>query len=461
MIVEKLKSVRNFINYRDDDSGNPLSRFISDIGKIRNFSSTLGFLMDAQWRSEEWHSEYQDKRLRELLAYAAGNVPFYRDFTNNNKIDVENNSARDILKEFPVIDVSELRSGFERFVPENVSTKDDIILELGEESGDAINVPVDRQTLMLDKAMVARQYESSGYRIGSPASCFVNSIQGSEGQAYRFDKANNRHYMAMNYLNRKNLADFCGRVKDSKADFVFGYPSSLELFADYILEWEIEMKFLGVITSGEVLTDKVRYKIERAFYTKVYDLYRFSLPITGMGQCQYCDGYHLFSEYSVMELVDFDGNVVEEEGKLGRIVVTNTSNRAFPIIRLDTGDVGVYDGKRCDCGRGNPRVVNKISGSRKELLIGADGRYLSPGSLKEILSDAGFPAAGYQLIQTGKNRFELRITSRPDCEAEVLDKIKADLREKLGKSSEIHIEPVVSIDSEMKKARSIVREYQV
>jgi len=36
-------------------------------------------------------------------------------------------------------------------------------------------------------------------------------------------------------------------------------------------------------------------------------------------------------------------------------------------IRLDTGDLGVYDGKTCDCGRGMPRIIGKISGTEREL----------------------------------------------------------------------------------------------
>jgi phenylacetate-CoA ligase len=373
MITDRLKKVRNFINYHHDDTGNPLGKIISDVRIIRKFSKTLGFLMESQWRSGEWHNEYQGNKLRELIDFAVRYVPFYRDSAKNIKIDKENIDPRQLLREFPIINESRLRSDFDRFIPDNWETRDNVALKFGDDPQDVLRIPVDSSTLMLDKAMIARHYENSGYRIGSPVLCFVNEIEESEGERYHLDKANNRHYLAINHLDRKNLSDYCGRVKESKADFVFGYPGSLEVFVDYILEWEIELKFNGVITSGEVLTDTVRNKIESAFDTKVYDLYRHSLPVTGMGQCQYCDGYHLFSEYSVLELVDFDGNIVEEEGKAGKIVATSTSNRAFPLIRLDTGDVGIYDGKKCDCGRGNTKVISKISGAAKELLINAEG----------------------------------------------------------------------------------------
>lgn len=366
MYTDRFKKIRSFINYEDNDTGNPLGRFISDVRMIRKFRNTLGFLMDSQWRSGDWHNEYQQKRLRETIDYAVRCVPFYREVAKDKRLDGDYINPGDMLKEFPIINESDLRSEFSRFIPDDGEPGENIALEFGEKSGDILRIPLDRSTLMMDKAMVARHYENSGYRIGSPVLCFVSEIKGSEGERYHFDKANNRHYLATDFLDRKYLADYCGRVKESKADFIFGYPGSLELFVDYILEWEIDLQFNGVITSGGVLTEKVRNKIEKAFDTKVYDLYRHSLPVTGMGQCQYCDGYHLFSEYSVLELVDMNGNAVEDEGKSGRIVVTSISNRAFPLIRLDTGDVGVYDGKKCDCGRGNPKIIREISGTVKD-----------------------------------------------------------------------------------------------
>ena len=75
----------------------------------------------------------------------------------------------------------------------------------------------------------------------------------------------------------------------------------------------------------------------------------------------------------------------DEEGKTGRIVITNTSNRAFPIIRLDTGDLGIYDGNSCDCGRGLPRAISKITGPSGELPADSAGEIKKAESVvKEV-----------------------------------------------------------------------------
>jgi len=385
MNLTGFKSVRNFMGYRNDDKDNRLKQIVSDIRKVRSFRDKLGFLMESQWHPEEWHIEYQQKQLREIIRHAGRHVPFYRDILNARSIDLENTSPGEILKEFPIVSKSEILSEFNRLVPEGGVGKETVMFGLTGDAGKSIQIPVDISTLIMDKAMVARHYENSGYRIGSPVLCFVDTIDGYENEKYHFDRANNRHYLSIDHLNRKNLSEYCARIKDSKSEFVFGYPGSLAAFVDFILEWEISLKFCGVITSGGVLSDTARDKIERAFDAKVYDLYRYSLPVTGMGQCQYCDGYHLFTEYCVTELVDNNGNTVDEQGKAGRIVITSTSNRAFPIIRLDTGDLGIYDGNSCDCGRGLPRAISKITGSSGELPADAAGEIKKAESVvKEV-----------------------------------------------------------------------------
>jgi len=219
------------------------------------------------------------------------------------------------------------------------------------------------------------------------------------------------------------------------------------------------VKFQGVITGGEILTNIVRAKIEKAMNAKVYDLYRYAFPAVSMGQCCYCDGYHLFSENCFLELIDLNGDPVTEQGKVGRLVVTNFSNRTLPLIRFDTGDLGIYDGSQCDCGRGMPKIVRKIAGSHDELLIDAKGKYLSPGVLQTTMSEAGFQAIKYQLIQNSRNKFKLKLVRNSEYGSEDLNKIKSMLINRLGEGSEIEIESVGSMNQEASRVRPIIREF--
>lgn len=419
----------------------------------RLFWKTLKFLRESQWRSGEWHVEYQQRQLREIIKHALETTPFYMKYARKNGIDSESMKTLNSLRILPIISQSEIKSNLKDFISSNNNSKNNSTGSLKFDSH------FDEYTAIMEQAFIARHWENAGFKLGSPSVYFVNKIRGFEREKFRHDKTSNRYYFAAKFLEWKNVSEYRSKIKEAKASFAFGYPSALEVFSDFILEWEIEMEFQGVITGGEILTNIVRAKIEKALNAKVYDLYRYTFPAVSMGQCCYCDGYHLFSENCFLELIDLNGDPVTEQGRVGRLIVTNFSNRTLPLIRFDTGDLGIYDGSPCDCGRGIPKVVRKIAGSQDELLIDAKGKYLSPGVLQATMSEAGFQTIKYQIIQKSRNKFKLKLVRNSEYSSEDLSKIKSILINQLGAGSEIEIESVASIHLEARRVKPIIREF--
>ena len=460
MIIDGLRNLHNYVN---DDGGagdGYTKKVISAFKNIRRFQKTLEFLRESQWQSTEWHRKYQKKKLNRLLKFASEKVPYYSDFINDSGLNPDGSDFADKLGEFPILNESEIKLNFAKFITERAENEDYLQMALNRKYSGQFHLPVDADTFLIDKALIARHYENAGYRIGSTVLCFVYEIDDDPAQLYKMDKANNRIYFSSNNICRRNLAEYCKKIKETNAGYLFGFPGSLEVIADFILEWEIDMKFQGIITSGEVLTENIRFKVEKAFNAKVYDLYHYAAPVLGMGQCQYCEGYHLFSEYCALELVDFDGNQIIKPGKAGRLVVTNTVNHAFPIIRYDTGDIGIFDGGDCDCGRGLPKIIKKIEGSQKQLLVDVDGGYIFPAALQNLFSESGYPEDQYQLVQKNKNKFKLKLVRGSEDKSKNLNDLQGKLKKRLGENSEFEVETVNRISGDGNKSKSIVREYE-
>ena len=349
----------------------------SRLHKRRSFWRHLKFLRESQWMSPEWHIEYQEKQLRLLIDSASKHVPFYIETFKTEGIDPVTIRKLGDLVRLPVISKPILKNNLRRF--QSMNAKLDLVSHESEGVGDvASGFPVEKEAAIIEEALVARHWENCGYELGRPVIHLTNCSFNRQHKPHAYDWIRNRHYFDLGLLTAKNLSEYCRNIKATGAEFIFGYPSALEIFADFIIRWEIELDFLGVMSAGEVLTNITREKIESAFGAKVHDWYGLSFPAASMGQCHYCEGYHLFSEYGILELVDFDGNSVSKKGKVGRIVVTNLSNHAMPLIRYDTGDLGVYCGEPCRCGRGLPKIVEEIPGRAQDLLISGDGRYLQP-----------------------------------------------------------------------------------
>ncbi len=428
------------------------------LNKRRSFWRHLKFLRESQWKPPEWHVEYQEKRLRLLMDFVSRDVPFYIDILRKENIAPDSIRNLHDLAKLPVISRSTLKNNLHRFLPGDAKLGP-ASHGSGAVSKTASGFPVEKEAAIMEEALIARHWENCGYELGQPVIYLTNSSSGKERDPYVYDGNHNRHCFDVSLLTAKNLSEYCRKLKATDADFIFGYPSALEILADSMIHWGIEFDFLGVMSARELLTDTARAKIEEGFGAKVYDWYGLSFPAASMGQCHYCEGYHLFSEGGILELVDFDGNPVTRKGTVGRMVVTNLTNHAMPLIRYDTGDLGVYCGEPCRCGRGLPRIVEKIPGRTQDLLISDDGRYIEPGSIYALFSEFGIPAAKFQIIQNDRGSFSIKLVQDLECREEIISRLKKALAERIGGEPEIAVEVVDKIEAEGGEIISVTRKF--
>jgi len=122
------------------------------------------------------------------------------------------------------------------------------------------------------------------------------------------------------------------------------------------------------------------------------------------------DGYHISSEYGLVELLDENNNPVKENNKVGRIVATGFHNYVMPFIRYETGDYGVYCDENCPCGRGLP-LIKKIMGRIQELLVTKRNTIISATSLN-MHDDLFAKLLKYQFFQERPGYVEIRAVTK-------------------------------------------------
>lgn len=449
------------IRHRLKSAASPATRLIArllpiDLGRGRKLKRKLAFLLRSQWFSREWHLQNQHKELASLVSFAGENFPFYRELFSRCGIEGNRIRSLDDLRRIPVISRREIEANLEAR-----ASGDDVggsgVLKSPWFSLSSTRFPMDEQAAVMEEALLLRHWENCGYKMGRPAVHVVNDAGTADDDSVNCEASHNWHRFFIAGLGDRNLGELCHGIKAVGAEFIFGQPGSLELLADSILQWGIELTFQGVITGWELLTDQVRGKLEKAFNAKVYDWYGLSFPSAAMGQCHYCEGYHLFSEQGILEIVDAQGNPVSTKGETGRVVITNFSNRALPLIRYDTGDMAVFSGEECRCGRGLPQPAGRIVGRSRDMLIGHDGRYLEPSIFHALFSGLGMAAANYSLIQTGQDRFSVTLVTGPRGRDEMVDSLKKMLTELIGGRPSIEFDFAERIESREGKTRPVER----
>lgn len=427
--------------------------------KKKGFWQYLRFLRKSQWESADWHQEYQTEQLQQLVQYAGSQSPYYKNLFKEIKCSPSEIKEINDLKLLPILSKKTLIENVESFLPDDFPRGQLVSNSTSGSTGEPFKFHLDYFAVMREEAFTVRHWENCGMKYGEPTVYLRSFIPEGSQSTYCFDPVNNRHYFSAYHLDDKNIEFYCRKMAKTKARFIFGYPSSLEVLADSIMSHNIEISFAAVITGSEMLTDNARTKIAKALSTKIYDWYGLAEPTVIMGQCPQ-ESYHIFSEFGIVELLDANGKPVEEEGEVGRIVGTNFTNRAMSLIRYDTGDLGVFTKKSCSCRRGLPVVVKSIEGRKDDLLIGSAGQYLPSVNFYSLFAKFSDEVSRFQLVQSDRNEFSLRLVRGPEFSRESVNRIREGLSQRIGRSSQIKIETVDKIrPTRAGKIRAVVREY--
>lgn len=199
--------------------------------------------------------------------------------------------------------------------------------------------------------------------------------------------------------------------------YLLTYPSNLSALLDLYERGVAHplSTLREVRTIGETLHPGLRERCMALDGIRIVDLYSSQeLGLIAL-QCPDSGLYHTQDEHYIVEVLDDEGQPCAP-GEVGRIVVTDLSNFATPLIRYEIRDYAEV-GPTCSCGRGLG-TLKRIMGRRRNMVTLPDGSKHWPliGShhYREIAD-----IRQYQAIQHTLHDIELRLVCAPlTCEQE-------------------------------------------
>jgi len=194
-------------------------------------------------------------------------------------------------------------------------------------------------------------------------------------------------------------------IKRKKIIALWGYASWYDKLVDFIMKYSIQLPGLKVIIAGsEMLQPATRQKLTELLNCNVVS--RYSNEEQGiLGQDKINDKkYHLNHASYYYEFLKLASNKKANPGELCRIVVTDLFNYAFPMIRYDTGDTGVFS-KAHD--KDMPKL-DEIYGRLLDLVYDTNQVAIHPMALARILKNYD-EIEMWQFIQKNKDTYELKI----------------------------------------------------
>lgn len=207
------------------------------------------------------------------------------------------------------------------------------------------------------------------------------------------------------------------------------YPNNLEGIRRHCERRGIELPGLRrILTMSETLSPAVRAAAEAWFKVRIYDAYSSGEMGIVAAQCPESSLYHVMAETHLAEVLDEAGNPCRP-GETGRLVLTDLTNFASPLIRYDVADYAEV-AEACPCGRGLPSLA-RFLGRERNLLRRPDGlRYWPRLDMRSYLKVA--PVLEFQIIQRELDLLEMRLVVEQPLTAQQEEALARVLRKATG-----------------------------
>ncbi|MUH35600.1 phenylacetate--CoA ligase family protein [Zobellia amurskyensis] len=167
-----------------------------------------------------------------------------------------------------------------------------------------------------------------------------------------------RIFLAAADLNEEKLNKFVRAFNRIKPTLLQGYVDVIFEFALYLLDNNIKIhppKMVWVTSAP--LFEEQRKLMEKAFGAPVCDQYGNTEILLIAAECPEQNGLHIMQDTVHIEFVDENNQLVPANTN-GKILLTDLTNYAFPLIRYEIGDEGKYLDHSCTCGIPLPLMDN-------------------------------------------------------------------------------------------------------
>lgn len=387
----------------------------------------------------------QWQRLRHLVERARAYTSHYRDLPPPSGHPDPREAIEKTLASIAPLEKEQYRDDPESFFARDIPRRK---LRKGKTSGTTgtpLPIWYTPETLAEEYATVWRMRRSAGAALSDPHLTFGGQIivpfRQNTPPFWRVNRYSRQTLFSLYHMAPENLRHYLGAIHDAPARYVEGYPSSLYLVAQALLDAGRPLpagRMAAVFTSSESLLAFHRDTIEAGFGAPVRDRYGSSEFAVSMTAC-HLNNLHVDSEFCIVEV---EADEESEDYVRGPLLVTGLANDATCFLRYRIGDTATKLQAHCPCGRPG-EVFCEIDGRNEDYVVTPDGRRI--GRLDHIFKGQ-LDVAEAQINQDDEHAVTLLIVPRPGYDNASGSKLMKEIRARLGREIEVEIRLVERIE---------------
>jgi len=320
--------------------------------------------------------ELQSKKLNKMLMHATTTCEGYTTFKRDLPVEKW-------IKEFPILTKREMNNNIDSYISSAYLKRQLIESNSSGSTGQRSTVFLDRVEQSITRAITILWWEWNGYYLGK--SLMQTGITPNRGLVKRVkDILLRTVYVNAFATSEKDMIKMLTKISKRKNPVLFGYASSLYLLAITAQNNNINVSFEIAMSQGDKLFDHYKTKIEDVFQCRVVEDYGLSEGFM-IGQKTDLPYFYIYTPSVFIEILDDNDNEVPN-GEIGRIIATKLDGFSMPLIRYDTGDLGVKlpKSKYPDIRDFAFPLLEKVIGRNTDIIRTPDDKNLSSPSHNQL-----------------------------------------------------------------------------
>lgn len=411
----------------------------------RRFGSSFKILLEEAESRMRWPPEkviaYRDNRLRDFVRHSFSTVPFYRQRFKKWGVSPEDIRSLEDLKLLPILTKEEVKSNYPQFISETIPVRKHIMAHTSGTTGGGLRFATTLIAIQKQRAIWWRYRRWHGLDRGTWCGYFggrsVVPIWQTSPPFWRYNFPGKQILFSGYHMSPNNLSAYVEELRLRRPPWLHGYPSLLALLASYILEKGVDLGYeIRWITIGaENLLPQQAELIERAFGVRPRQHYGMEEAVANFSECIY-GALHVDEDFSAVEFVP------NPEGEGYKVIGTNFSNPATPLIRYDVGDVVELGSGSCPCGLPG-RIVKRVDGRQEDYVILKNGARL--GRMDLFFKDM-VAIREAQIYQNKPGLIIVRVVRSSSYNEDDEKRLLYEFYKRIGNQGEVKIEYVNRIE---------------
>ena len=397
----------------------------------------------------------------EVALHAFDTTDFYREHYESAGLEREDLKHVRNLSALPLVEKRDVREHAPRMTSRAGPAKDRLPSSTGGSTGEPLLVFHDRRSPVAP--MWWRPYRWWGL---SPADNVANIIR---QRRTRMQQIRHRlewwptRELLLNPVGMtvEDMAAFLDRWTRVRPRLLNGYGEAVDEFAKFVATLEEGMPSppKAVAVTATRLSPPQRAFIESTLGAPVYDCYRSAEVPWIAAQCEVREGLHAMADLRWVEIVRESDLQVQDAGEEGEVVVTDLTNRVFPLVRYRMGDRSRLRHDACPCGRTLP-LMDAVDGRVTDVLRSPGGQFFT--ALSPLFNRWPGVVRKFQVRQRADYGVTVLVVPGPsEARArEVAEIVTAELADMFRHAVPVSYEIVGTIPHEGGKARLVVSEVE-